>query len=32
MVALDAPQSAAFFKAQQEKIEKIVRSIKLDPQ
>lgn len=31
MVALDAPQSAAFFKAQQEKIEKIVRSIKLDP-
>jgi len=32
MVALDTPQSAAFFKAQQEKVEKIVRSIKLDPQ
>jgi tripartite-type tricarboxylate transporter receptor subunit TctC len=32
MVAMDVQQAAAFFKAEQEKIEKIVRSIKLDPQ
>ena len=32
MVAMDVQQSAAFFNAQQEKIEKIIRSIKLDRQ
>ena len=32
MAAMDVQQAAAFFKAEQDKIEKIVRSIKLDPQ